>query len=95
MDNTPRRSSTFPPIPLDVYGHMMDTPGHDLFAFSFSRLKILSRRGGGGCYTEIAAAILFSDLILFLLCEALCAAFHVMKGAIQFKFIVMLGLRPR
>ena len=26
MDDTPRRSSTFTPIPLDVYGHMMDTP---------------------------------------------------------------------
>ena len=25
----------FSPIPLDVYGHMMDTPGHDLIPFSF------------------------------------------------------------
>ena len=28
--------------------------------------------------------------VIFLLCKALCAAFHVMKGAIQIKFIIIL-----
>ena len=29
-------------------------------------------------------------VFIFLLCKALCAAFHVMKGAIQIKFIIII-----